>query len=123
MIDRGFAIFQRWALRAVVIAAAAYVLGWVVGRTWMIWFPVALALVIATVLAPPVTWLRRRRVPDGLAAAAVMIGFNWIYERNEPAWATPTVTWLGGFFPGKGSYGAKQQTTTPPAKPVAAKRS
>ena len=75
VIDRGFAVFQRWALRAVVIAAAAYVLGWAIGRTWMIWFPVALALVIATVLAPPVTWLRRRRVPDGLAAAAVMIGF------------------------------------------------
>ncbi len=75
VIDRGFAIFQRWALRAVVIAAAAYVLGWVIGHTWMIWFPVALALVISTVLAPPVTWLRRRRVPSGLAAAAVMIGF------------------------------------------------
>lgn len=31
-----------------------------------------------------------------------VIGFNWIYERNEPAWATPAVQWLAGFFPSKG---------------------
>ncbi|MDO8541583.1 MAG: hypothetical protein Q7S40_14185 [Opitutaceae bacterium] len=32
-----------------------------------------------------------------------IIGFNWIYERNEPVWATPTVNWLAGFFPSKGT--------------------
>jgi hypothetical protein len=42
------------------------------------------------------------------------VGFNWIYERNEPAWATPVVEKLAGFFPSKGSYGSKQQT---PLKP------
>lgn len=35
--------------------------------------------------------------------AATMIGFNWIYERNEPAWATPVVRWLADFFPSKGT--------------------
>jgi hypothetical protein len=30
------------------------------------------------------------------------IGFNWIYERSEPAWATPAVQWLAGFLPSKG---------------------
>jgi hypothetical protein len=30
------------------------------------------------------------------------VGFSWIYERSEPAWATPAVTWLSGFFPSKG---------------------
>lgn len=30
------------------------------------------------------------------------VGFNWIYERNEPAWATPAVGWLAGFLPTKG---------------------
>ena len=29
------------------------------------------------------------------------VGFNWVYERNEPAWATPTVQFLSGFFPTK----------------------
>lgn len=30
------------------------------------------------------------------------VGFYWIYERSEPAWATPVVQWLAGFFPTKG---------------------
>ena len=32
-----------------------------------------------------------------------IIGFNWIYERNEPAWATPVVSWLAEYFPTKGA--------------------
>jgi len=36
------------------------------------------------------------------------IGFNWIYQRNEPAWATPVVEKLAGFFPSKGAYATKQ---------------
>lgn len=39
---------------------------------------------------------------------ATFVGFNWIYQRNEPAWATPVVEKLAGFFPSKGSYDAKQ---------------
>lgn len=31
------------------------------------------------------------------------VGFNWIYERNEPSWATPVVEKLAGFFPSKGT--------------------
>jgi hypothetical protein len=34
--------------------------------------------------------------------AASFFGFNWIYERNEPGWATPAVSFLAGFFPSKG---------------------
>lgn len=54
--------------------------------------------------------------------ALTMVGFNWIFERNEPRWATPAVSWIGGFFPSKGSYAAKQQTASPAIAPVAAKR-
>lgn len=75
VIDRGFAGLQRWGLRLVIIAAAVYVLGWFIGHTWMVWYPVALALVVSTVLGPPVGWLRRQGVPSGLAAAGVMVTF------------------------------------------------
>ena len=34
-----------------------------------------------------------------------IVGFNWIYERNEPSWATPVVRWLAGFLPTKGMAG------------------
>jgi hypothetical protein len=30
-----------------------------------------------------------------------IVGFNWIYERNEPEWATPAVNWLANYFPTK----------------------
>ena len=32
-----------------------------------------------------------------------IVGFNWIYERNEPKWATPAVEWLANYFPTKES--------------------
>jgi hypothetical protein len=31
-----------------------------------------------------------------------VVGFNWVYERTEPEWATPMVGFLSGFFPTKG---------------------
>jgi hypothetical protein len=37
-----------------------------------------------------------------VAMGLSFVGFTWIYDRNEPAWATPAVNWLSGFFPSKG---------------------
>ena len=41
----------------------------------------------------------------------VIGGFNWIYERTEPAWATPAVNFLAGFLPTK-----VPPTKVPPTK-------
>jgi len=38
-----------------------------------------------------------------------VVGFNWIYERNEPAFMTPFINKIAPFLPSKGSYGGKQQ--------------
>lgn len=75
VIDDGFAALQRWGVRIVVIAAAAYVLGWAIGHSWAVWFPVVMAVLATTVLAPPANWLKAHNVPSGLAAALVMLGF------------------------------------------------
>lgn len=75
IIDQGFVVVQRWGIRIVVIAAALYVLGWGVGRTWVIWFPVALAILFATVLGPPAKRLRDMGVPAAAAAGLVMLAF------------------------------------------------
>jgi uncharacterized membrane protein len=37
-----------------------------------------------------------------------IVGFQWIYERNEPEFLTPAVNVIAQFFPTKGSYGNKQ---------------
>lgn len=75
VIDDAFAGMQRWGLRLVIIAAAVFVLGWVVGELWVVIFPVMIALIVSTVLVPLVTWLRDRKVPSGLASAVVVFGF------------------------------------------------
>lgn len=58
------------AIQLVAVAAALWVLAWVVGKTWVVVLPVVLALILSTVLWPPVRWLRSRGVP---AAAAVLV--------------------------------------------------
>ena len=39
----------------------------------------------------------------------MLVGFNWIYSRNEPKFLTPLVDKIAPFFPSAGSYNAKQQ--------------
>ncbi|MEO6875004.1 MAG: hypothetical protein ABI222_09295 [Opitutaceae bacterium] len=40
-----------------------------------------------------------------------VVGVNWVYERNEPAFLTPFIDKLATFLPTKGSYNAKQAST------------
>lgn len=53
--------------------------------------------------------------------AFALFWFQWIYERNEPAFLTPLIDPIAQFFPSKGSYGTKQQQEPdkPSAKPKA----
>ncbi len=75
VIDDGFAGMQRWGLRIIVIAAAALVVGWIIGQMWVILFPVTIALIVTSLLQPPVAWLRSKGWPSAVAAAAVMLAF------------------------------------------------
>ncbi|MEI6463119.1 MAG: hypothetical protein WCQ89_00255 [Verrucomicrobiota bacterium] len=38
------------------------------------------------------------------------LGFNWVYNRGEPEWATPVVEPLSHFFPTKGTIRQKDPT-------------
>lgn len=75
------------------------------------WWKLGLA-VLAAIVA--VIVLRRLAGTNKLILAVVafivvtVVGFNWIYERNEPAILTPIVENIARFFPAKDSYGAKQ---------------
>lgn len=69
------------------------------------WIRVAIGL--AVIIAVVIALRKLAKVNKVLLAVIVFVcatvaGFNWIYERNEPAWATPVVEWLAGFFPSKG---------------------
>ncbi len=43
-----------------------------------------------------------------------LVGFHWIYSRNEPKFLTPFVDKLAPFFPSAGSYATKQQQAPQP---------
>jgi apolipoprotein N-acyltransferase len=70
-------------------------------------FWAALAIAVAGIVA--VVMVCRRLAQTNKVVLAVVtgivlsvIGFSWIYERNEPKWATPVVSALADFFPTKG---------------------
>ncbi len=49
------------------------VIGYIAGKLWVVLLPILLALLLATVLWPPVRFLRRRGVPAALAAIGVLL--------------------------------------------------
>ncbi|WP_448639005.1 AI-2E family transporter [Geodermatophilus sp. URMC 63] len=58
-----------------LISAALVVVGWVLGKLWVVLLPVILGLLFATVLWPPTRFLRRHGWPPALAAAVVLLVF------------------------------------------------
>ncbi len=61
-----------------------------------------LALIVLVVILRKVAKMNKLMLGVVLFLVGSIIGFNWIYERNEPAWATPAVSFLAGWFPTKG---------------------
>lgn len=47
-----------------------------------------------------------------------VVGVNWIYERNEPAFLTPVIDKIAPFLPSKGAYATKQQQAPLPPAPA-----
>jgi hypothetical protein len=65
-------------------------------------------LIIASVIfLRKVVKMNKVMLTVGGGLACTIVGFNWIYERNEPGWASPTVQWLANYFPSKGKIEAK----------------
>ncbi|ADG79698.1 Pheromone autoinducer 2 transporter OS=Tsukamurella paurometabola (strain ATCC 8368 / DSM /CCUG 35730 / CIP 100753 / JCM 10117 / KCTC 9821 / NBRC 16120/ NCIMB 702349 / NCTC 13040) OX=521096 GN=Tpau_3110 PE=3 SV=1 [Tsukamurella paurometabola] len=62
-----------WSIRIVAVAAMLFVVVWVIGEFWSILLPVMLAVLLCTVLWPPVRWLRDRGFPPALATATVLL--------------------------------------------------
>ncbi|TKJ30946.1 AI-2E family transporter, partial [Blastococcus sp. CCUG 61487] len=61
------------AAQFLLISAAVVVLGWVLGKLWVILLPTVLGLLIATVLWPPTRLLRKLGFPPALAALTTVV--------------------------------------------------
>lgn len=73
LIPRGLRISAALAWRLIVVAAALYVVGWVIGRLSVVVIPLGIALLLSALLAPAVQKLVAVRFPRGLATAIVLI--------------------------------------------------
>ncbi|SEC92684.1 Predicted PurR-regulated permease PerM [Nocardioides exalbidus] len=74
-IGHGLSWTARWSLRFVGIALGLVLVGLVIKYAWVIIFPVLMALILCTVLAPVASFLRRRlRFPNALAAGVTVLG-------------------------------------------------
>jgi predicted PurR-regulated permease PerM len=58
-----------------LIVAAVVVVGYVLGKLWVVLLPVVLGLLFTTVLWPPTRFLRRHGWPPALAASVVLLVF------------------------------------------------
>ena len=73
---------MRSAARSLAVASAQFlliigaivVIGWVLGKLWVVLLPIILGLLFATVLWPPTRFLRRHRWPPALAATTSLLG-------------------------------------------------
>ncbi|MFW0792485.1 AI-2E family transporter [Gordonia sp. CPCC 205515] len=61
------------SLQFVLVVAAFWVLVWVLGKLWVVLLPVLFAIIVCTVLWPPVRWMRNRRVPAAAASLVMML--------------------------------------------------
>ena len=73
LVGAAFARLATVSLRFLLVVAAVVVLGYLVGKLWVVLLPVLLGLLLATVLWPPVRFLRARGAPAALAALAVIV--------------------------------------------------
>ncbi len=75
----GIDLAAAWAWRFLVIAAAAYVLLWLVAFFALVTIPLAIALLIAALAVPVVDGLDRVGLPRGLAALlVVLLGIGFV---------------------------------------------
>ncbi|PYE12916.1 putative PurR-regulated permease PerM [Williamsia limnetica] len=73
VIGQGTQWLAKHSLRLILIAGGAWVLAWIVGKTWVMLLPILLAIIVCTVLWPPVGWLRRKGMNAAAATVVVLL--------------------------------------------------
>ncbi|QYM79092.1 hypothetical protein K0B96_00315 [Horticoccus luteus] len=71
----------------------------------------AVAVVVAAVFVlRKLARLNKVVLGVGVFVVLVIIGFSWIYNRNEPRFLTPLMNKIAPFFPSKNTFAKKQAT-------------
>ncbi|MET9200206.1 AI-2E family transporter [Gordonia sp. NPDC003585] len=60
-------------LEIILVVAAVWVLMWVLAKLWVVLLPILFAIILCTILWPPVRWMRQRGVPAAAASIVMML--------------------------------------------------
>ena len=72
-VGAAFSRVATLSLRFLLVCAALVVAWYIAAQLWVVLLPILLALLLATVLWPPVHFLRRKGAPPALASALVLL--------------------------------------------------
>jgi predicted PurR-regulated permease PerM len=72
-VSAAFAKLALLSARFLLVVLALVVVGYLAGKFWVVLLPILLALLLATVLWPGARFLRRKGVPDAVAAIGVLL--------------------------------------------------
>jgi apolipoprotein N-acyltransferase len=71
-------------------------------KVWLMLGGAVLALILLVIVLRKLAKTNKVIIAVVAFLVVTFIGFNWIYQRNEPSWATPVISKLAQFFPTKG---------------------
>ena len=72
-LQHGINELSRWTVRLLIIGVGLVAVFWLMGQLWSIVLPILFGLLLATILWPPVRFMRKK-LPNALAAALSLLG-------------------------------------------------
>ena len=60
-------------LQIILVVATLWVVMWLLAKLWVILLPILLAIIVCTILWPPVRWMRNHGVPPAAASVVMML--------------------------------------------------
>ncbi|HEY5881269.1 MAG TPA: AI-2E family transporter [Nakamurella sp.] len=72
-LQHGIIEYSQWTLRLLIIGVGLVAAFWIMGQLWSVLLPIFFGLLLATILWPPVRFMRRK-LPNALAALLALVG-------------------------------------------------
>lgn len=70
---------------------------------WLKKFSIVAIFALSIVLMRSISQMNRVVLTISVTLIVTVLGFNWVFERNEPKVLTPAINFIASFFPSKGT--------------------
>jgi len=70
---------------------------------WLKMFSIVAIFALSLVLIRSISQMNKVVLTVSVILIVTVLGFNWVYERNEPKILTPAINFIAPFFPSKGT--------------------